>query len=213
MILANPDVVKVVSSSAEELLIPTKNPPVWNSCYHDSLRPPVTVLMRAGEFDFRLVGVHLKSNLRVRNVSDDEEKEIKDVCDNDIRQWQAEEIVKHLKTLQAEDGEDDAIIVGDFNAPFSAEEFYPLRHAEFVSLIPEDCFPDDKDQIGCTHLVAPDASHPPSVLDLIVVPRGIEEAVGDGEIGSAEAPIGDYLTTQSDHLPVWAEFYTDRDVD
>ena len=65
VVLIKSDNVEMVAGSAAELPIPTTNPPIWASCVYNSLRPPVTVKLVAGEFDFRLVGLHLKSQTTV----------------------------------------------------------------------------------------------------------------------------------------------------
>jgi endonuclease/exonuclease/phosphatase family metal-dependent hydrolase len=206
MILADTDQISVAPGTALDLPIETTNPALWEGCVYDSLRPPLSVSVRAGEFDFRLIGVHLKSQSPVKLSGSN-------ICDDDLRQWQATRMIEELEQLRVADGEDDVVIVGDFNSPLSAEEFYPLRRAGYYSLIPEKCRRKPSQQ-GCTHLVRANSRYGPNVLDHVAVRRGMQERVArSGEIGKLGVTVSSYRQHQSDHLPVWALFYTDRDDD
>jgi len=208
VVLVRPENIQVVNDSATELSIPTTNPPIWHSCVYDSLRPPVTVKLIAGEFDFRLVGLHFKSQTTVSSATGSN----KSVCDDDLRQWQSELMVDELSRLSEADDDDDIVIVGDFNSPISAEEFYPIRSNGLVSMIPDRC--NIKTQRGCSHVVSPSSQFEPKVLDHVVVPTDMIEAVaGSGQIGRLGTSVSNYRKTQSDHLEVWSQFYVDRDDD
>mgnify|MGYP001799444697 CR=1 FL=1 len=199
--------VQVVAGSAAELPIPTTNPPIWSSCIYDSLRPPVTVRLVAWLFDFRLVGLHFKSQTTVSSATGAN----KGVCDDDLRQWQSTMMLDELRRLTVADSDDDVVVVGDFNSPLSAEEFYPIRSNGLVSMIPDQC--DASTQHGCSHLVS-SSRFEPKVLDHIVVPSDMVEAVAEsGQIGRLGTSVSNYRRTQSDHLEVWSHFYVDRDDD
>ncbi len=200
--------VQVVAGSVAEFSIPTTNPPIWTSCVYDSLRPPVTVRLVAGQFDFRLVGLHFKSQTAVSSATDPNRR----ICDDDLRQWQSELMIEELNGLTAADGDDDIVIVGDFNSPLSAEEFYPIRSNGLISVIPDEC--NSTKQSGCSHVVSASSGFEPKVLDHVVVPSDMEEVVFEsGQIGRLGTSIFNYRRTQSDHLQVWSRFYVDRDDD
>ena len=121
-------------------------------------------------------------------------------------------MIEELRGLTAADGDNDVVIVGDFNSPLSAEEFYPVRSNGLVSMIPDHC--NLTTQRGCSHVVSTSSGFEPKVLDHVVVPADMVEAVADsGRIGSLGTSVSNYRRTQSDHLPVWSRFYVDLDDD
>lgn len=203
LILAKTAQVQIVGDSADELIIPTTSPAFGTNCTYDSLRPPVTALLKAGKFDFRIVGVHLKSKSPVSGADEQ--------CDDRIRRYQASKIYAEVARLRDNGGEQDVIVVGDFNSSFDEWEFSPLSGAGFKSLITGECkLPDQQE---CSHLVGPNPRFKPSLIDHIAIQDGTAEAVrGSGRIGKF-TDLEKYLKTQSDHLPVWAQFHTDRDDD
>jgi|GEM_PF-1471612 len=172
------------------------------SCKYGSVRPPATAQFKSvdGQFSFRVIGVHLKSKTEVPGSPPD--------CDMTIRTHQGKEITAYIAKLKAEKGETNVITVGDFNAKFGDPEYTAFRQAGFESLITGNCSTTKLSE--CSYLGTPFANppfkYPPELIDHIVIPSGMKEAVkGSGTI----VPFGDlkkYLDHQSDHVMVWASF-------
>lgn len=192
--------ISFVAGSTGELPIDTK----FNdgSCKYDSVRPPVTAQFKAskGTFAFRIIGVHLKSKTPVEGSPPD--------CDTTIRTHQGKEIAAFIAKLKAEKGETNVITVGDFNANFADPEYTTFRQAGFESLLTSSC--STTNMQGCSYLgtpfTTPPFKFPPELIDHIVIPSGLKEAVkGSGTIVTF-GNLAKYLDHQSDHVPVWASF-------
>jgi endonuclease/exonuclease/phosphatase family metal-dependent hydrolase len=184
-----------LNGSAQDIDIPTTFD-AGGPCEYRSLRPPVTAALksRSGSFDFRIIGVHLKSQNPVGNS---------DLCDDQIRSFQAERILAHINKLKVEHGETNVVTVGDFNASFNASEYSMFRDAGYRTMIEGDCSALKLDQ--CSFIVPTHAS----IIDHVVVHSSLKQAVaGTGMVGKIEDH-DKYLQTQSDHAPVWASFRTD----
>jgi predicted extracellular nuclease len=195
VILYRTDSVSLVDGSAVNLDLPTAYD-VGGKCEYKSLRPPVTAALKArtGNFPFRIIGVHLKSQLTVGTEA---------TCDDDIRRFQAENILAYVKKLKEQSGEANIDLAGDFNARFAADEYGVLRSEGYDTLIAGDC---SAAKLGQCSYVDPDR---PSLIDHIVVHSALQHAVkGSGTIGKF-GNLSRYLRKQSDHVPVWASFRTD----
>ncbi|MEM7053648.1 MAG: endonuclease/exonuclease/phosphatase family protein [Pseudomonadota bacterium] len=162
-------------------------------CSYESVRSPTTAAFRSRTLDveFRLYGVHLKSN---RPVGDDEQ------CDNQIRDAQVGQILDSIRSHRAEDRNAHFIIAGDFNMDFAVPELERLRQRGYESAIQADCSAELLQ--NCTFLVPRFAgiidhiAYSPSIKDQFTVIGQI------GEISDNQ----DFLDTQSDHAPVSATF-------
>lgn len=184
--------ISLVVGSAGDIDLPTTFE-AGGPCEYKSLRPPVSALLKSatGKFDFRIIGVHLKSQNPVGNSGD---------CDDKIRKFQAQSIVSHIDKLKAEKGETNVITVGDFNASFDAPEYGPFRDAGYRSLITGNCSKQKLDQ--CSYIVPKFAS----IIDHVVVHSSVKEAVAGSGRFAKVSDFKKYLDTQSDHVPVWASF-------
>lgn len=162
-------------------------------CVYDSVRSPTTAKFRARHLDlnFRLYGVHLKSN---RPVGDDEQ------CDNQIRTTQIEQITDSIQSFSANQSGTHFIIAGDFNTEFENPEMAPLRQVGYQTAIQAECTAELLE--NCTFIIERFAG----AIDHIVYSPSLAEQF---EIVGAIGSFGDnknYLDTQSDHVPVWVEF-------
>src|SRR5215213_716399 len=72
-------------------------------CSSSGLRRPLMAQFRAGEFDFVLVGVHLKSQLNGD-------------CADRVRREQSKDLIREIDELVGSSNEKDVVVAGDFNA-------------------------------------------------------------------------------------------------
>lgn len=190
-----PASVQLTSPPPEDLDFPTTYAQPGTNCRYENVRPPVQASFRAGSFDFRLIGVHLKSQRPVDGDAD---------CDDDIRADQARRILAHI--AQASGQENDVVILGDFNSRFPAPENNGFREAGFRTAM-EDLAPGSGDISF--------VGGPREMIDQIVVRRNDPSYVRRSglayKLSAADRPF--YLRSISDHVPVRASFYTDQDTD
>ena len=94
------------------------------NCRSNGLRLPLAARFRAGNFDFWLVGVHLKSQLSAGS------------CPDRVREEQARDLLEAIDAeLTAGSDEKDVVIAGDFNASPSDRSIDPLfRDGGFLTL-------------------------------------------------------------------------------
>jgi endonuclease/exonuclease/phosphatase family metal-dependent hydrolase len=187
--------VSLVAGSTGEIGIPT----TFNgggTCIYNGLRPPVVARFKAagGAFEFRVIGVHMKSQLKVGT----DEK-----CDDRIRAFQAEQILTYIAEMKKDEKQPQAIVVGDFNAEFTAPEYGDFGKAGFGSMIQGNCSTASIDQ--CSYVQSPHES----LIDHVVVHSSLTQAVqGSGTIAKVR-DLSKYVKSQSDHVPVWASFRVD----
>ncbi len=190
-----PASVQLSAPSPRDLDFPTTYARPGTNCRYENVRPPVQAAFRAGSFDFRIIGVHLKSQRPVSGIPD---------CDDDIRIDQARRILAHIS--QAAGEENDVIILGDFNSRFPAPENDGFRAAGFRTAM-DDLAPGSGDisYVGS----------PREMIDHIVFRRNDASYVRRSglayKLSAADRPF--YLRSISDHVPVRASFYTDQDTD
>ena len=164
-------------------------------------RQPLVFRMEIGEFDFTLVVVHLKSIPEAeRSV------EIRNVQFGALNAWLRAE-------LEAEGGERDIVIAGDFNAYTHGISSERLLAAGLVEFATADLPAGEYSNIwygrgGVRNL---------SLIDQIAVTPELRagEFVRVEPIRDWDAEIGPrrYERGVSDHLPVVAVFRTDGDID
>lgn len=166
-------------------------------CEVGGQRRPVAARFKSGGFDFWLFGVHLKSK-GTYGVPED--------CPDWVRQNQVADLLGEVERLVEISGEADAILAGDFNAEFDEPSLEMLRAAGFQSLV----VPPFRSESSGEH------SYPkryPSVIDHVMLrPASTPDAVPRSGViyPLTEAELDTWVDTFSDHLPVWASFFTDQ---
>jgi hypothetical protein len=169
-----------------------------DGCRSQDLRKPIAQRLRAGAFDFYVVGVHLKSQLGGD-------------CADRVRTDQARELIPAIERLRA--SEADVLIVGDFNAERNDASLAPLIHGGVEPLTAKRFLAAgsyDVSYIGgryrslIDHVMAFSATREHNW-----VPRST--AVFSPPSRPSERKR--YLRHTSDHVPVWASFYADGDDD
>lgn len=192
------DEVQLVEGSAQELDMPDRFTDPGNpACRIDGVRVPVAARFTAGQLDFWLVGVHLKSRLRLADAPL--------TCAGWVRQQQAALLVGELGRLMATSGERDVVLVGDFNEAPSHPSLAPLAMASFASQMQVPL----EGSGTCSYLPGC-----PDLIDHVMVygPETRELAPRSGFVYAPADPEA-FDSTYSDHVPVWASFLTDRDLD
>jgi len=167
-------------------------------------RQPLVFSIKAGEFDFTLMNVHLKSG-----PESDRSVEIRNIQYDTINTWLAGE-------LGREGSEKDIIIAGDFNSYTTGISSERLLQANHVSFVTDSLPANDYSSIYYTW----DDGEPTrrvSVIDQIAV----TDTLRNGEFWKVR-PITDWDTKigqtkyekfVSDHLPVVAVFHAEKDLD
>lgn len=193
------DEIAVDNDTLQELPVRT-GISLSNGCNASGLRKPVAGYFKAGEFDFWVVGVHLKSR-------------VGGYCANRVREAQCQELIAETDALIEEVGDRDIIIAGDFNnrighfslKPFEAADFILqtkyLKTGSAVGSYVKDNKPHESDDL----------------IDHIAIRYyDTREVVPNStyvyNLGSRSKGI-DYVMRQSDHVPVWTSFSTVADLD
>ena len=194
------DEVNLVDDSARELDV-RNNFELGDGCTIKNLRKPVVGRFKAGEFDFWVVGVHLKS------------RKGEEACNDKVRTEQCKDLVEKTNALIEESGERDVIIVGDCNNRIGHESFRPLADAGFIPqmkyLMPqsaEGSFVKTKELDKSNDLID----------QVFLRYRDTNEVVKNSAcVLKLESPeeVKKYIIEQSDHVPVWISFRTDKDLD
>src|SRR4029077_15444213 len=89
-------------------------------CKLPGLRKPLVARLKVGEFDFWVVGVHLKSQVGEKG------------CNDRARTEQCKDLVQKVDEFVKQSGERDVVIVGDFNARVGDASLKPLVDAGFT---------------------------------------------------------------------------------
>ncbi len=198
-------VVIAYDADEVELLAPARELEVRDSfdfdadCRRDGLRRPLAAHLRAGSFDFWVVGLHLKSKRGGE-------------CSDRIRDGQASDLATAVDALVSSSGEDDVILIGDFNALGDEPSIAALRSpGGFAPLTPPALRVPGSGEIS--YLIPPYAS----LIDHLMIRRDattewIEGSTVVFDPGRGR-PLKRYVRKLSDHAPVWASFATDRDDD
>jgi endonuclease/exonuclease/phosphatase (EEP) superfamily protein YafD len=196
------DEVELTPGSARELPTDTGfTDPDDPACAYEGLRRPVAARFSAGDFDFWVVGVHMKS--RYRGTPPDA---MPLGCPSWIRDRQADQLVRQVDALIRSSGEEDVVLAGDFNELAGDDSLRPLRMADFASQMVHR-MPGSR---AGSYLPAGDHD----LIDLVWILEyeTREVAPGSGSVfvpADAEA----FIETMSDHVPVWASFHTGEDLD
>jgi endonuclease I/endonuclease/exonuclease/phosphatase family metal-dependent hydrolase len=160
------------------------------------LRKPLAAKFKAGNFDFWVVSVHLKSQLG--GASSDR-----------IRTKQAKELLDAINNLISESGEKDVIILGDFNAEATDNSIDSLyRQGSFLTQTWKSRRSDTSGNIS--YLIGDFAS----LIDHILVrPYDTSELIEKSTTVYKPDNVDSYINGYSDHVPVWASFSTELDAD
>lgn len=168
----------------------------------DDVRLPLAGHFRAGQFDFLLVGVHLKSGRRPAGAKAD--------CPDRIRRSQARELARLAEEAAERFGEADLIVAGDFNA---FESHFSLNALDQIGLIALTTADRRSFQSGVDSYVAPGF---PGIIDHLMIRESqtrewVLRSTMVFKVPSAQ--LSRYLSVISDHAPVWASFTTNNDPD
>jgi predicted extracellular nuclease len=170
-------------------------------CSESGLRTPVAGRFKAGEFDFWVIGVHLKS----RSGTPD--------CTTKIRREQCKDLKEKIDEMTADGGEKDVIIVGDYNEKPGHDSFKPLTDAGFTSqmkfLMPTSA--------KGSYIKNSGLHQSDDLIDQIMIRYSdTKEVVPNSAyvlpIASA-SEAKDYIIKQSDHVPACVSFRIDVDRD
>lgn len=174
------------------------------NCRSKGLRRPLAAHLKAGAFDFALLGIHLKSQLGVKEADDP------DGCADEVRGQQAGDISGKIEEIVNGMREQDVIIAGDFNATLDNPSLSPLfKNGGFRALT----------SLGMRARESNTYSYVPkkfrSLIDhLLIRTAKTREWVNRSTFvmnpPTDQAALNNYLEWFSDHLPVWAWFRTDR---
>jgi endonuclease/exonuclease/phosphatase family metal-dependent hydrolase len=162
-------------------------------CRSSGLRRPLMAQFRAGEFDFVLIGVHLKAQPGVS-------------CPDKVRKEQAKDIIAKINEIT---DEKDVLVAGDFNAPSDHSSLSPLLvNTGFRDLTKPSRRANGSNSISYLE--------PPyeEVIDHIVVRLSDTTEWVNRSTFIYNPPAGQtqfkkYLKYISDHAPAWASFRTD----
>jgi len=156
------------------------------------LRRPLVARFKAGQFDFTVVGVHLKSQRE-------------GACTSQIRRQQTQHILNTLANSEFA-SERDVIIVGDFNTNLSdANAYQPLTSAGFVPLTHPSRLTTNTNTGTVSYLIPKYAE----VIDhLMVLPNNTSEWINRSTFIYDPPNQSQFIEHISDHAPVWASFRT-----
>lgn len=191
------DELDLLPGSVRELDVPTEFEWPGGECRIGGQRAPLAARLRAGEFDFWLVGLHLKSRSTRRG-------RLPGWCPDSIRIAQVRSLAAGLEDLGQASGEDDVLLVGDFNAFYDDPTLAPLHEAGFESLVS----PVARDPGSADHSFL---EGPRGLVDHVMIRTGhTDEAVAGSGFVYVVPPgrLEEYVGRISDHAPVWASFRT-----
>ncbi|MEQ8208259.1 MAG: DNA/RNA non-specific endonuclease [Lacipirellulaceae bacterium] len=194
------DEIEVVDDSLQELEVNTSFS-LPGGCSSSGLRKPVAGQFKAGEFDFWVVGVHLKSRVGIGS------------CPTKVRIEQSKDLVHQIDALISRSHERDVIVAGDFNHHIGHESFDPLTDAGFLF---QTQFLGPGSAEG-SYIKTWNPHQSDDLIDHIILRYSeTREVVRNSTfvypIESKQAGI-EYILNQSDHVPVWTSFYTSTDLD
>ncbi len=161
-----------------------------------NLRKPLAAKFQAGSFDFWLIAVHLKSQ-RGGDFSDY------------VRTQQTSELLGVIDDLIAEDGEQDIILAGDFNAEATDESIEALY---WVGDFQTQAWPSRRtsNSNDASYLIGSFAS----LIDHIMVrPAVTQELVQRSTVVFNPTGTPNYTAKYSDHVPVFTSFSTEASID
>ncbi len=183
--------------SVRELDIATEFEWPGGECRIGGQRAPLAARLRAGEFDFWLIGLHLKSRSTRGG-------RLPAWCPDSIRITQTRALARGLEDLENSSGEEDVLVAGDFNAFYDDPTLEPLHALGFESLVA----PDVRSPASADHSFV---EGPRGLIDHVMVrsDRPRETVPRSGVVYVIPAGrLEEYVARISDHAPVWASFLT-----
>jgi predicted extracellular nuclease len=193
------DQVTLVSDDVKELNV-RSDFDLGGGCVSSNLRVPIYGKFKAGNFDFVLVGVHLKSQLGVNGAAHPEK------CADDIRRAQTQDILAALPSVLSDLNDNDVIIAGDFNAPLTDSSLGPLfGPGGFVSLTT-----NARRAAGSGTISYLKAPHREIIDHVLIRLANTAEWSNRSTFIFKPTPstLNNYLKNTSDHAPVWTSFVT-----
>jgi endonuclease/exonuclease/phosphatase family metal-dependent hydrolase len=194
------DEIAIVDDSARELNVRTSFD-LADGCSDDGLRKPVAGRFQANNFDFWVIGVHLKSRVGAES------------CTQAIRTEQTCDLVNQIKLLETDSGESDFILVGDFNELHDHASFDPLTEAGFkcqMQFLAPDSGNGSYLKTGSLHQSKDLIDH--VWLRYSRTQELVRKSATVMKLTSVDAAKR-YIIEQSDHVPVWMSFRNDEDLD
>ena len=168
-------------------------------CRSSHLRKPFGGLFKAGQFDFWMIGVHLKANTGPA------------VCTSAVRSAQITALSKSLKPLSTHDA--DVILAGDFNASSQHNSLKELKQTGFQALTDKNQRNPSSNRFSY-HSKTSKKSHSGSLFDHIMIrPAATQELTPASTTIFTPKDAHQFANTYSDHLPLWSDFSTKTDDD
>jgi endonuclease/exonuclease/phosphatase family metal-dependent hydrolase len=194
------DEVQLVEGTAQELDV-RDSFNFGDDCQSEKLRKPVAGRFKAGQFDFWVFGVHLKSRVGEDN------------CTTRVRKEQCVDLVARINELVDETGEQDALIAGDFNERPGHESFQPLVDAGFKSQMQFLMTTSAKGSFVKNNRL----HRSTDLIDQVLIRfNHTQEVVRNSGFVMplpSEEKAKDYIIDLSDHVPVCVSFRIDEDLD
>jgi len=192
--------VSLVDNSAQELDV-RADFDLGGGCNEDGLRKPVAAKFKVDKFDFWVIGVHLKS------------RSGQGQCNTRIRTEQCKDLKEEIDDLVSASGEQDVLIVGDYNELPGHESFKPLVDAGFKSQMK---FLMPSSSKG-SYIKNQSLHQSVDLIDQVMIRfDDTKEVVPTSAFVmpiSSEGKAKKYIIEQSDHVPVWVSFRFDKDLD
>jgi endonuclease/exonuclease/phosphatase family metal-dependent hydrolase len=168
-------------------------------CRSSHLRKPFGGLFQAGQFDFWMIGLHLKANTGPA------------VCTSAVRSAQITALSKSLKPLSARDA--DVILAGDFNAGSQHNSLKELKQTGFVALTDKNLRNLGSNRFSY-HSKNSKKANSGSLFDHIMIrPAFTQESTPASTAIFTPKDAHLFANTYSDHLPLWSDFSTKTDDD
>ena len=186
----------VIAYDADEVTLLSDARELASPSSSGRLRKPLAANFKAGEFDFWVVAVHLKSK---RGGWRSDRKRIQ----------QSEDLLDDIATLADDSGEQDIILLGDFNAESSHDSIDLLYHeGGFLAQTRQGRRTADSNDVS--YLIGDFAS----LIDHIMLrPEHTSELIRRSTVVYKPDDVDDYIENYSDHVPVWTSFSTELDAD
>lgn len=197
VVMAWRDPVKVIRSPVE-LGLPEKYE-LGEFCRTSNMRKPLAGQFRAGQFDFWLVGLHLKSAAGQAQ------------CSAAIRAQQSEGLLKEIKKLKQVDL--DVILAGDFNASQRHKTLDPLLNSGFHALDHPKLRNAQSNRYSYRSKNAKVDSRGSLIDHVFVSSRDTKEWLPYSPMIYQPEDSLSFALTYSDHVPIWVDFSTLTDDD
>ena len=188
------DEIQLVESVGELDVAADFERPGDAECNVGGQRRPVGARFRAGDVDFWVFGVHLKSKSTWGVPKD---------CPDWVREHQVRDLLEEIAKLTSRSGDADVILAGDFNAEYDEVSLAPLREAGFRSQMAPEFRRDGSGQYSYPRRYLSIIDHVmfrPSTSRFFVPRTGYIYPVGEADVDA-------FVDTISDHAPVWSSFY------